>query len=248
MKIKICTNYNCSVNIQEDNTWYLPEDTTESIKDKFKYSDTLSIDVLQHNGIDETKIFVPTFTKHNNENNKTSLNVSMDGWFSVVHIILPTIDWVKAEYEKNLHGLLFAYKTVYFSDGQVIYKLTNNTSELQYTQVPLKEIIEVNTTDTTLDRTSSDYVAICYLQQCFISLCKQIFSNKNFSKCFTYSADNDLMYKRDLVWMTINVVKYLVEFNQLAEAERLINSIGGCNGLCKREFQQFPNRGCGCNK
>lgn len=30
----------------------------------------------------------------------------------------------------------------------------------------------------------------------------------------------------------------MVQFEQLAEAERIIEQIGGCNGLCKSEFRQ----------
>ena len=41
-------------------------------------------------------------------------------------------------------------------------------------------------------------------------------------KCYTYNVDKELAIKRDLVWMGINVVRYLVQFNMLAEAERII--------------------------
>ena len=40
----------------------------------------------------------------------------------------------------------------------------------------------------------------------------------------------------------------MTEFNQLAEAERIIEQIGGCNGLCKSEFKQISNHECGCGK
>ena len=44
--------------------------------------------------------------------------------------------------------------------------------------------------------------------------------------------DSELIYKRDLVWMSINVIKYLTECEQLAEVERILETINGCNGLC----------------
>ena len=38
---------------------------------------------------------------------------------------------------------------------------------------------------------------------------------KALTKC---PKNNDLTYKRDLIWMTINVIKYYVELGQLMEA------------------------------
>ena len=47
--------------------------------------------------------------------------------------------------------------------------------------------------------------------------------------------------------MAINVVKYLVQFEQLAEAESVIERLAGCNGLCGSEFKRMSSHGCGCS-
>jgi hypothetical protein len=46
--------------------------------------------------------------------------------------------------------------------------------------------------------------------------------------------------------MAINTINYMIEHEQLAEAERILERIGGCNGLCKNEYNKFPNHDCGC--
>lgn len=81
-------------------------------------------------------------------------------------------------------------------------------------------------------------------------MCQQIFNNRGFSKCWGKSAQiGELTYRRDLVWMAINVIEYMTEFNQLKFRSRESNRTNrGCNGLCKSEFKQIPNHGCGCSK
>lgn len=250
LKVKICTDDSCKVIVKDETTDYLAEGSTVTVKGQFKYSDTVTIDLLQHNKVDGPELQTPTYTVHTDEVKSITLPVLQDGWFSVVHIVVPSKDWVENEYAKELHGSLPLYKIVYFSDGQQLYKIVDNgNNKLEYSGVPLEEVVEVNTVDTTISRIESDYVSICFLQQCYISLCQQIFNTRGFAKCWDKNnVDSELIYRRDLVWMTINVVKYLVEFKQLAETERILNSIGGCNGLCKSEFKQLAHSGCGCSK
>ena len=55
-----------------------------------------------------------------------------------------------------------------------------------------------------------------------------------------------LDYKRDLVWAALNVIQYMIDSNQLAEAQRLLERINGCNGLCSNE--DTGDKGCGCEQ
>ena len=48
--------------------------------------------------------------------------------------------------------------------------------------------------------------------------------------------------------MAINVVKYLTQCEQLSEAERVIETIQGCNGLCVSTNLTNSTNGCGCSK
>jgi hypothetical protein len=48
--------------------------------------------------------------------------------------------------------------------------------------------------------------------------------------------------------MAINVIKYLTECEQLAEVERIIETIQGCNGLCVSSNLTSKTNGCGCSK
>ena len=243
LNINVTTSDNCKIMVSDIST-YLAEDFSGTVKGKFKYSDTVSIDVLQHNKTTETVYRDPVYTKHDTLQ-PINIPVEFDGWFDVIHLVLPSIEWFNREIDKSEGSALGLYDLVYFSDGIDIYKyLDGNVS-----QVNIIEVLEVNPINTTVSKTNRDYVSICFLRKCYINLCQQIFEDRGFSRCWNKNkVDSELIYKRDLVWMAINVIKYLTECEQLAEVERIIETIQGCNGLCVSSNLTSKTNGCGCSK
>ena len=239
LKIHICANESCKVIITDLTTDYQDEGNTNSNYGKFRYSDTVSIDVLQHNKVDSTELQTPVFSLHGKKVEPITLPVGFDGWFQVQHIILPTEQWFERELAKGSTSILGLYSGVYYTNGQNIFKYYNGES----TAVPLEEVVERNTEGTTISRCSQDYVSICFLRKCYINLCQQILNSKTFDKCFN-KMNNELTLKRDMVWMAINVINYMVDFNQLYEVSRLIERITSCNGLCPSNNKN--SSGCGC--
>ena len=243
LNINVTTSNNCKIIVSDIST-YLAEDFSGTVKGKFKYSGTVSIDVLQHNKTTETVYRDPIYTKHDTLQ-PINIPVEFDGWFDVIHLVLPSIEWFNREIDKSEGSALGLYDLVYFSDGIDIYKyLDGNVS-----QVTINEVLEVNPINTTISKTNRDYVSICFLRKCYINLCQQIFEDRGFSRCWNKNkVDSELIYKRDLVWMAINVIKYLTECEQLAEVERIIETIQGCNGLCVSSNLTSKTNGCGCSK
>lgn len=238
LNINITTSNKCKIVVQDVST-YLAEDFSGIVKGKFKYSDTISIDVLQHNQTLKT-----IYTKHDTLKS-IDIPIEFDGWFSLVHLVIPNIEWFNKELEKTEGSALGLYNIVYFSDGIDIYKYINGKTS----QVTIDEILEINSIDTTISRISRDFVSLCFLIKCYINLCQQIFNDRGISKCWNKNKINsELIYKRDLVWMAINVVKYLTQRGQLAEADRVIKTIQGCNGLCVSTNLTNNTNGCGCFK
>ena len=243
LNINVTTSDSCKIMVSDIST-YLAEDFSGTVKGKFKYSDTVSIDVLQHNKTTETVYRDPVYTKHDTLQ-PINIPVEFDGWFDVIHLVLPSIEWFNREIDKSEGSALGLYDLVYFSDGIDIYKyLDGNVS-----QVTIIEVLEVNPIITTVSKTISYYVSIRFLRKCYINLCQQIFEDRGFSRCWNKNkVDSELIYKRDLVWMAINVIKYLTECKQLAEVERIIETIQGCNGLCVSSNLTSKTNGCGCSK
>lgn len=243
LNINIITDAHCKV-IIEDNTEYLSETSAGTSKGGFKYSDTVSVIVLQHNKAEKTVVKNPTYNYHTS--NYIEIPVGFDGWFTINYIVLPNKIWFDREREKPSGSALSLYNIVYFVDDGYVYKYVNG----EISGASIEEVLEVNPINTTISKTNKDYVSICFLQKCYINLCQQIFNDRGFSQCWNKnSIDSELVYKRDLVWMAINVIKYLTSLNQLSEVERIIEQINGCNGLCKSDTAYKPsNSGCGCSK
>lgn len=240
LNIEINTDEDKQITVQ-DISEYLPEEQSTIAKGKFKYSDTYSIDVLRHNTTKDEDIYSnPVFTEHKTMG-YIKIPINFDGFFTVIHLVLPTKKWFDTEKAKEEGSALTLYQIVYYTDGTKIYKYINQETE----EVTLEEILEINPIDTTISKIEQDYVSICYLKRCYIDLCMQILNDKGFSQCFSRSTvDGDLTFKRDLVWMALNVIKYLTECGELAEAQRIIENINTCNGLCTSNT--IKSRGCGC--
>ena len=242
LNINVETNNNCKI-VVTDVSNYLSEDFTGIVKGKFKYSDTISINILQHNKTKETIYRDPIFTKHDTLE-PIDIPIEFDGWFDVIHLVLPTVEWFNNERNKSGVSAIDLYDLIYFSDGVFIYKYINDTIY----QVTINEVLEVNPVNTTISKTNKDYISICFLKKCYINMCQQIFENRAFSKCFDRNKiDSELIYKRDLVLMAINVIKYLTECKQLAEVERIVEILNGCNGLCNSSNIINSTNGCGCS-
>ena len=114
----------------------------------------------------------------------------------------------------------------YYKDG----KFFNTIYE-----VPLQNIIDHSEVQYT------EYFKTCNLKSCYIKACQEIFNTQASVKCDT-KLDQQATYKRDLLWMTINVIEYLTELKQFSEAERLLNRVSSCNGLC-----EGTSKDCGCD-
>lgn len=243
LSIEVITSDSCKV-IVKDLSQYLPEDSSGIVKGKFKFSDTVSIDILQHNKSQESVYRNPVYSLHTS-NDPIQIPVTFDGWFTVVHVILPSKEWVNNELSKEEGSAIGLYDIVYYSDGNSVYKYIGGSTQ----ETTIEEILEINPVNTTISKTQKDYVSICFLRKCYINLCQQIFNSRGFSQCWDRNKiDSDLIYRRDLVWMAINVIKYLTECEQLAEVERIIETINGCNGLCVSSDVTSKTSGCGCYK
>lgn len=184
--------------------------------------DCISIYIVQKNGSNKQTILY----KQIGNPGEAFTVPSTDGYISFCHIVLPTESYFKS------HPNQFTYYAN--SEGQ-IYNSSNEVVDLQL-------IVEVN--DNTIIRHMHNFFSVFHLRKCYVSLCQKIFKDSGFDRCFNSKVNSQLRYKRDLVWAALNVIQYMIDFNQLAEAQRLLERINGCNGLCSSE--DTGDKGCGC--
>lgn len=241
---------------------------------EFRYSDTVTLDIVTWERSDGPRLVAIVYTTHDRGKlNEVLLNIGQDGLFKVTHIILPTVDWYLKENEQQYNDLK-KYKNIYVSDGKRVYKNVNN--ELIEID-PVSLTVNIDTHKTTLVKSQENFFSTCYLWKCYINLCKQLINdiekNKNYfggrslKKYYKLNDEQkDLIYKRDFVWITINVLNYLLEDCRLEEAEEILEDAESCKSFCYNpndnlssvpKGQPYRNgnssgvvysSGCGCGK
>lgn len=238
LKINIQSIGQCKLSIQDLST-YLPESDKYSNRpsDPFKKSDVRSLVLVQLNSLKDDPVI-----KHASFD--LTVPIEFDGHFTIHYIVLPTKKWIDDMIASNSIRL-GVYQMVYYTDKNSIYLYNKDGQDTLVTD--LSDLLDYPNITTTVSKTSVERVSICNLQKCYVNLCQQIFEDKAFVKCQPKSYNNDeLVYRRDLVWMGINTIKYMTEQNQMIEAQRIIELLTGCNGVCGGKKTGGSN-GCGCS-
>lgn len=247
--IKICELDDCKLvvtDLTQDSDEYLPEDiqNTEVYykQCRFKYSDTYTINIVQQNKFESSEIINTYFTEHCSYLDEQYIQLDKDGYYTIYHLILPSVDWLNANIS-IVKDMVKSGKTIYITDGQRIYKYTNSLKV-----VDSLEVAEINDENTTIARICQDQFSICKLFACYIRLCKQIFSSINL-RCINKNSNvSEARFNRDFLWMTINVMRYNIEKGNFLEAQRILESINYCNGFCQQDIEITKSSGCGCGK
>ena len=104
--------------------------------------------------------------------------------------------------------------------------------------IDIEEMLSLNPEDTLINIEYYSFYQICNLKKCYVQAAKEVLDSVK--RCSTNSL-NSLIYKRDLLWSTLNVITYMAENEQYDEADELIKKVTECNGLCN------TNK-CNCRK
>ena len=159
----------------------------------------------------------------------STFKFNKDGLHKVMHIIIPTQEWlIKYISAFGKDFLLDVYKTIYFSDGEKIYKLINNS----YEEIDIEEVTTINTEGTTLCR--SEQLTFCTdrLEYCYYKLASALLDEI----CPLDECDEDSKssswYTLQLIQIERYVIQFLLEQNRYLEAEEILKALSGCAGPC----------------
>lgn len=234
----------------------------------FDFKDTATIDIITLDKIDKSYLAALVFTSHEHNLNEISVPLTNDGSYNITHIIMPTIDWYYKEKDKK-YNKLSKYKEIYITDNKSIYRIENNTLvEVDPLDLTLKDSFD----QTTIIKDQSQIFLTCYLKKCYLYLCNKIIAKlinspqnvtgHNIGTCLPKDIElQDWMYRRDLVWLTLKVIGYLLLDNKFTEAQQILEDVQRCNGLCintqdtsESNFIENDSTGtiynisCGCGK
>lgn len=258
---KICKKGACGIAItglERDNDEYLNETDEITVSTRnYAYSQTVTLNAItsiKSSGDEVTQKY--DIVEHVIDCiDESEMEMPIDGLYEVTHIILPTDVWLKYVLERNPTALT-AYHSVYYYD-------TQSESFMKYVDeesvgVTVEEVLEVNAMPpatvtektTTIIRGDKNTFCVCYINECFYRLCKNLLGDLP-GRCKNKTDDvKMLIYNRDIIWMAINVIKYLIELGQYYEAQRVLEDITQCGGICKDvmiDKNTIGGGGCGCN-
>ena len=210
---------------------------------KYKYSKTVSLNTILKVNMNEAILQDVLIHKHEDDVDVCNFHVDEDGYYVVNHFVLPTREWYD-DYLNSTDTELaeFISNGVYFIEDDKLMKVVDG----EITEVEVKELLERNYEGTDILHCKIDVFFNGNLQQCYINYCKKLY-DALLNKCKTSDYNSDI-YARDFIWMTLNIIDYLVGFKQFLEAERIIEQFKTCGGFCQNNDSHKNYSGCGCSK
>lgn len=220
---------------------YIPEDVEEVIPRlyNYKYSDTCTIDVIKYISSQSEEITDIYYYPHYEHRDQIRIPLPKDGYYGITHIVLPTVEWyAKVSNSEDLNQ----YKGIYITDGKLVYKVYNE----ELVVADIAEVIDRNPIETTISRANFKIFTMDKLRHCYDTVAHRILDSYTGRCSFI---DDELRFKRDFLWMTINVIKYHLEWGEYSSAQLVLEGISGCNGLCADIGGPRERRkgGCGCS-
>lgn len=223
----------------DDGNQYLPEGSTLTAKNRFRFEDTASIDIFRLNSTEGQKD-TPAVTILRDNLRTSQIKLNSDGWFTAIHIVIPTKDWVYRELSKK-NSIIHTYDRVYFTDGNEIYTCIKGELNRTTLQTLLDEISD----NTTISRTDTDYVSISRLLKQLTEAYKTLFQNRMYNGgCKTNACEANRLQA------AVNLIRHYVRMGQLAEAERIIEKVNYFNSPIPNKHSRKDTKtynDCGCS-
>ena len=142
-------------------------------------------------------------------------------------------------YNANKSGSLFTGKVIFYTDGTAIYHVISGVG------VPitfLEFLTEDISTFTGLVLNTS-FISTCFINQCYSKMMSMLLASDT-GACDGSLAD--VVNTRDFLYMTLETIKYLKEFNNITQIQKLLEATNICGGLCA-QVANVSSSNCGCN-
>ncbi len=255
-EIEICQKEGCGIVVtgQEVLNGEYSESTSTNAGE-YTYLETLAINALYKvNSEEEETLINVIISNHALEEvdghyyevpDSTSFTLDEDGLYKIVHIIVPTKTWIQ-NYKEISGEYPDSSENIYVSDGTFTYLFKDGN----YTTVGINDLINARSEDLTqcnLVYCEQYTFTLCNLDKCLFKICSKLLKEYCPIEC-TNNIESDLVLKRDILWMTKNVIGYLLEEDKFLEAQRIMENFNTCNSFCDNNNNNNGGTGCGCHK
>lgn len=235
---------NCTLQISDltqEHDEYLPQESNLYVTPgRFKYTDTYTVNVIKCIEVQKTDIVSTIITSHTDGEtplfcDEAYCRLQKDGYYIIDHIIIPSIECVQNNVNNSLYDIIYA------TDGIDFFKLVDGS----FIKCSIVDLINTDSElNTTISKASQSTFSLCLLNNKYLELCKQQFDQLMTNRCkINQQLDLDI----DLIWMSLNAIKYYVEFGMLTQAQALLEEIFRCTGIAKlNKNNKTDNHGCKC--
>lgn len=240
--------------LELDNDEYLSENNVNISTRNYTYKQSVTVNVLKSvNASQEEFIKDIKINIHKTDCiDESTFDMETDGLHNIIHIILPTQDWLNNVLTHSPESLDSYYGVYYYNTNTSSFMKFENGKSLV---TSLEEILEINALPpasvneltTTIIKGVKSTFCLCKIRDCFYKICKQLLQTYP-TKCPDKSDDiATWQYHRDILWMAINTIKYLLEKEQFYEAQRILQEINYCGSICGNTVKKVTSS-CGCSQ
>ena len=207
-----------------------------------KFTQSASITVLTRHTSTSSDIVKAFVHDHHITEVSNKFPVQYDGWYEVTHLVIPNENWLIEAEEK---GALDNFTNIYICKDHQVYQFSNS----QLALIDITEVLESESlADSNIWVTKKNVFVLFNLWQCYLNYCKKMLESECSQDTQCSDCNNEFTKNRDLIWIFLNAIQYLVKFGEMPKAQELLENItGGCNTLCSSEMfmKQYD---CGCGK
>lgn len=215
------------------------KDNNLIVSSNIKFKNAIAVNILIQNTTKEQSI-INTYLA-NDSIDESEFNLSNDGFYTIYHVIIPTLEWLKQAITDVSE--MIKYDNIYVTDKKQIYKYYYKTNKL----IPIdsQEILEINcNSKTNIISEHKDLFLYYYLRNCLINFLDYDFQNliKNCSDkkysingncCNSRTLSNkEIKFRRDIILMFLNLIKYYVYCEKYYTAQELLEEFINCYGYC----------------
>ena len=182
-----------------------------------------------------------------------------DGWYTINHLYIYSWFYFLRILEQKylVDGDYYVYNNGYSepeipADWTVPYQkfariTMSNKEAVNMEVIDDPNLIYYALSNPTLIGIQEDIFCISRLEECFYNYVKDIFYNKLFTKCGRQ--EDEKFRNRDMVWMALELIKYLIKECKYYEAQRILEMIDTCNSFCNNNTgfgDTLFKRNCTC--
>jgi hypothetical protein len=246
IKFNTAIDDNCNLTIL-DTTGYQLDNATGFVRETensvdYKLSEGYFINIIQFNKYKSGLVLVNPLEKYKRIDSVQPIytsnfttdtyELSQDGVFTITRAFIVS----EEVYFRDRLTSRFAGKTVYYTNGTKLYKVTSNVASETTLTIMLRD-----TTTTNVVLGSTRIISTCFLNNCYFKLMMALLERGNV--CIS-GEDKAIEREKDLLFMTLESISYLQSHGNIEEIERLIEMVDTCGGACSK---LIGSNKCGCN-